>query len=520
MRSLTIVCTSLVIYAVAASAAIAQSPLRFTVPTGPYAVGFRTVDQFDYSRSMGERYDDDGKIEQGVRPRAMQTSIWYPAAGRGTPMGWNDYAALAVRPGEFPPEEAAARRTNAERFAFARGSRDTVRIRRELGSAMQATRDAAPSKGKFPVVIYGPSFNAQSFENATLMEYLASHGYLIIATPSIGAQGGQTNNIAGFETQARDMEFLIAYARQIPEADLDQIAVMGFSWGGISDVLVALRNPQVKALVTLDGSIQYYYHRLFEKAPFVEGAPLATPALFLSGRTPPREMRASLGADSVFAYFGTVKYADGYLVRLETIGHQNFGEWYNRLNPAANPVFVFDTLTQSAGAGRIATYVRQFLDGYLKGSSSAKAWLARTPGENGFPAAEVVMQHTAAIPLPPVTVGQFANRLAERHMPIAQAPTLLRELLATDTTFRIDEQPVNAWGYRLLHAKRVEDAIGVLMMNTIMYPRSANVWDSLGEAYMTHGDKMVAIQSYEKSLELDKTNTRADEMLKKLRAPW
>lgn len=58
------------------------------------------------------------------------------------------------------------------------------------------------------------------------------------------------------------------------------------------------------------------------------------------------------------------------------------------------------------------------------------------------------------------------------------------------------------------------------MINTIMYPRSANVWDSLGEAYLTHGDKMVAIQSYEKSLELDKTNTRADEMLEKLRASW
>ena len=498
--------------------AIAQSPLRFTLPVGPFAVGFRTVDQFDYSRSLGESDDDDGKIVRGVRPRAMQTSIWYPAIQRGSGMRWEDYAALAVQPGEFPPKDAAVRRRNAERFAFTLGSKDTVRIRRELRTAMQATRDAAPAKGKFPVIIYGPSFNAPSFENAKLMEYLASHGYLVIATPSIGAQGLQTTDVAGFETQARDMEFLIAYARQIPGADLDHIAVMGFSWGGISDVLVALRNPQVKALITLDGSIQYFYHSLFEKAPFVGRAQLAIPALFLAQRTPTAEMSASLGADSVFAYFGTLKYSDAYLVRLETIAHQNFGEWYNRLNPAGSAYFVFDTVVQSAGAERIAAYVRQFLDAYLKGSSTAKAWLARTPSENGFPAAEVVMQHTAAISMPPNTIGRFVNALSQRHMPLAQAPAFLRELVSADATFRLEESSVNGWGYRLLQAKRVEDAIGVLVMNTIMYPRSGNVWDSLGEAQTMHGDTALAIQSYRKSLELDKTNTNAVEMLKKLRA--
>ena len=229
-------------------------------------------------------------------------------------------------------------------------------------------------------------------------------------------------------------------------------------------------------------------------------------------------MSASLGADSVFAYFGTLKYSDAYLVRLETIAHQNFGEWYNRLNPAGSAYFVFDTVVQSAGAERIAAYVRQFLDAYLKGSSTAKAWLARTPSENGFPAAEVVMQHTAAISMPPNTIGRFVNALSQRHMPLAQAPVLLRELVSADTTFRLEESSVNGWGYRLLQAKRVEDAIGVLVMNTIMYPRSGNVWDSLGEAQTTHGDTALAIQSYRKSLELDKTNTNAVEMLKKLRA--
>jgi tetratricopeptide (TPR) repeat protein len=44
----------------------------------------------------------------------------------------------------------------------------------------------------------------------------------------------------------------------------------------------------------------------------------------------------------------------------------------------------------------------------------------------------------------------------------------------------------------------------------------ANV-DSLGEAYMNGGQKVLAIASYEKALQLDPTNRNAVEMLKKLK---
>jgi cytochrome c-type biogenesis protein CcmH/NrfG len=43
------------------------------------------------------------------------------------------------------------------------------------------------------------------------------------------------------------------------------------------------------------------------------------------------------------------------------------------------------------------------------------------------------------------------------------------------------------------------------------------VYDSLGEAYMKAGEKELAIQNYEKSLQLDPKNMNAVEMLKKLK---
>jgi len=49
------------------------------------------------------------------------------------------------------------------------------------------------------------------------------------------------------------------------------------------------------------------------------------------------------------------------------------------------------------------------------------------------------------------------------------------------------------------------------------YPKSANVYDSLGEAYMQAGQKDLAIQNYEWSLKLDPGNQNAVDMLKKLK---
>jgi FKBP-type peptidyl-prolyl cis-trans isomerase len=80
-----------------------------------------------------------------------------------------------------------------------------------------------------------------------------------------------------------------------------------------------------------------------------------------------------------------------------------------------------------------------------------------------------------------------------------------------------NEGDINALGYRLLSRKRVPEAIEILKLNVEAYPDSANVYDSLGEAYFVSGNTPQAIQNYEKSLSLDPANTNAARMLKKLK---
>lgn len=82
---------------------------------------------------------------------------------------------------------------------------------------------------------------------------------------------------------------------------------------------------------------------------------------------------------------------------------------------------------------------------------------------------------------------------------------------------KIGEEMINNIGYDLLRGKRVADAIVVFRQNTVDYPSSANVWDSLAESYMENGDKELAIANYEKSLRMNPDNLNAVQMLRKLR---
>jgi len=81
-----------------------------------------------------------------------------------------------------------------------------------------------------------------------------------------------------------------------------------------------------------------------------------------------------------------------------------------------------------------------------------------------------------------------------------------------------EEGVLNAIGYRVfLSAGKTAEAVRVFEKNAAEYPGSANVWDSLAEAYAAAGRKQLAIENYEKSLELDPANDHAKQELKKLR---
>jgi hypothetical protein len=89
---------------------------------------------------------------------------------------------------------------------------------------------------------------------------------------------------------------------------------------------------------------------------------------------------------------------------------------------------------------------------------------------------------------------------------------------AASPGYNFDESELNALGYRLIGAKKFNDAIRILQLNVEAFPQSSNVYDSLGEAYMDAGNKPLAIVNYKRSLELNPKNRGAVEALRRLNA--
>jgi len=84
-----------------------------------------------------------------------------------------------------------------------------------------------------------------------------------------------------------------------------------------------------------------------------------------------------------------------------------------------------------------------------------------------------------------------------------------------------NELDMNAYGYQLLANNQQDKAIDIFILNTQKNPKSANVWDSLGEAYALKGDKKNAIINFKKSLSLNPpaaTKANSEKYLKQLGA--
>jgi tetratricopeptide (TPR) repeat protein len=78
----------------------------------------------------------------------------------------------------------------------------------------------------------------------------------------------------------------------------------------------------------------------------------------------------------------------------------------------------------------------------------------------------------------------------------------------------LDEKNMNALAYDLLANGNIKDAIRIFQLNVEAFPQSANVHDSLGEAYAKNGDKQKAIDEYQRALAIDPTFQSSQKALK------
>ena len=228
--------------------------------TQQYQAGYTSMVLTDSSRvyKPGTSHTDE------LHYRPVELDFWYPTESETEPrLSFGDLFK------KF--EERAIRYDDTEDFTGIMEEMATFYVA-ELGIGVDPQKllnletnsfgNAIPVTKPFPLVIYMAGFNGMGFENYKVLESLAERGFVIVSIWSVGRYpGNMTNQKKDMLQQVQDAEFAIKYLRKTNTmpADLNRIGLLGCSWGGMSAAVLANRLPEVKSMVSFDGTETHYF---------------------------------------------------------------------------------------------------------------------------------------------------------------------------------------------------------------------------------------------------------------------
>lgn len=516
-RALALVC---LMVPSAVSALAQQRPLWNGLQPGPYAVGFKVLWKYDYSRSWRPATDYKGDSLPGENARPIRISVWYPAKKiAGAPMAYSGYLHVKV-----PDPNLSDFNKGVEDYDFksVRGYFQSQALFDTLLKTLTASfLDAQPSSGSFPLVVYSLGQNDHTLENIVLWEFLASHGYVVATVPQIGTSPRRFQLLVHdplmYEAQVRDLEFVIQQMHQQPFVNADKLALMGHSFGGIYSLLTAMRNMNVKAVVGLDPtyvSKQPSFHYKFWEGPYYDVAHLKAPMLVLYKGIEPENLKLDVVND--------LKFSDRYMFEFPRLVHGDFNSapMVTSLAPGddyADREYATKFRTKQEGIEGhkiVCRYVLNFLDAFVKGDAAAMRVLNANPEADAGTRNVMVRDFKPRLNAP--TEEEFFTIIQQQG--IDDAIRIYQEARARypqETIIR--ETTVRRIGNEAGYYGNAAQAVDIFRLYVVAYPQSAQAYDSLAGAYEGIRNKELAIKNYEKSLQLNPQNTNAAEQLKKLR---
>ena len=498
-----------------ATAAQAAGTFTFSNPAGPHAVGLKVVQQYDQARVYKTRVDmTTGEPTSGERARPMQMLVWYPAERGGRPLTYRDYMDTMPTEDDFARSPADISRATQKRIDDFAGQRRDALLH-DINRPMSAVRNARPASGKFPVVIYAPSFSASAMENADLCEYLASQGYLVLSSASLGARTrSMSSDLEGLEAQAGDIAYLIGYASSLAQADIARVAVVGFSWGGLANVLSAAKDDRIQAIVSLDGSVRgtrEFVDGGKDAAKYVTPARVAIPMLYVGRRPMTFEEVNRREIDSRYSFMNEMKYSDVYIVTLLPMKHMDFSSYALRVSPDGQ--FGDYTRDEIALAHSWAMrYTRHFLDAYLKKDAAGLAFINNSPVENKAPPHMMLTDIRHRSGETPPTLENFVAQLAVDGF--AKAVPLYEKFAAQGVAFKLGPDEIYGWGAQLARQNRPEQAREIFRLGVHLNPNNAYMYDGLAEMQAKTGQTEEAVGNYRRALALDPKNEDAAKYVK------
>jgi dienelactone hydrolase len=286
--------------------AVAPDPLK----PGPYPVGVTTTVFVDHKRT-------DTVTKE---PRTLVTEIWYPATddARGLPKN---------KISNFFPGGVTPQLEQLVKLAFKKSASEADQL-----FWNEAVRDARVRAGKFPVIIFSHGNRSVRWQSTFWCDYLASHGYVIVAADHTGNAAltllhgklvlyQSSGREQSWADRPKDVSFLLdqitlwhngADSRFAGKLDLSKPVAAGMSFGSATAIRVADEDPRFKAVLAMAAAPPTH-------------ANLTVPSLYMLG-TEDRTIKEEgnqLIRDNFAKHTGA-----GFLLELKNGGHYSFSDMF------------------------------------------------------------------------------------------------------------------------------------------------------------------------------------------------
>jgi tetratricopeptide (TPR) repeat protein len=347
--------------------------------------------------------------------------------------------------------------------------------------------DRVLSTKKFPLIIYAPSNSKSAVQNHMICEYLASHGYLVIAVGSAGANSlVRKNDQESILAQVEDMEYILKFFEDNLNIKYSGLGIFGFSTGGLATTIFQMRNEDVGAVFSMDGSQEYGHYITLSKVVDFNLKKTNVPYCLLIN---------NYENFSIYPYYNSIVSDDKYLFRMPYIDHNGFVSYWK----------FFDLCSASPNLNKFCTsydYICStaliFFNKYLKSEH-----LTNNELELDFQTNEYIKSITSDNSI----IAELGNIILSDGIEPAK-----EFLTSNHEVFIKKENEINILS-KLFRDPYPQSAIQLLLFNIKMHPNSWQAYYELGFTYKLNGYLPLAKETLMKAQELNPENTEIVSLL-------